>query len=265
MPISPNTKRVLKEIKRLERHLNKLEMIPATHCYRTAVILPLLSKALTVGRAICVLIDAGFPAEAFATSRTLIGIFFCVRYITNKDTENRAKTYVKYHARVRVEWKNIVEKYFPKTMPTLRRLDTLVLETAKEFKNKAHWTGEGGQARLMALEEDTVELDELGQPFKSEFDYEALYFWTSHYVHATVEGIHGHACAPGEIFKVRARSSEDRERGEDASFNTVVFLCKIFIHACRSMNEEQPACLQDLHKMISKVHQKSRPRSHRTR
>jgi hypothetical protein len=87
MSSSPSTKLVLKEIKRLERHLNKLEMIPATRCYRTAVILPLLSKALTVGRAICALIDAGFPAEAFATSRTLIEIFFCMRYITNKDTE----------------------------------------------------------------------------------------------------------------------------------------------------------------------------------
>jgi hypothetical protein len=110
----------------------------------------------------------------------------------------------------------------------------------------------------MAVEQDTVEVDERGQPFRSEFDYEALYFWTSHYVHATVEGIHAHACAPGEVFKVRARGWEDRERGKDALFNTVVFLCKIFIHACRSMNEEQPAAVQDLHKMISKFNSKKK-------
>jgi uncharacterized protein DUF5677 len=258
MPIRPTTKRVLKEIKRLERHLNGLKMIPATRCYRTAVILPLLSKALTVGRAVCVLIDGGFPAEAFATSRTLIEIFFYMRYITNKDTEKRARKYVKYYARVRVEWRNIIEKYFPKRLPHLRTLDTSVLKVAKEFKSKAHWTGERGQAKLMALEEDTVEVDELGQPFKTEFDYETLYFWTSHYVHATIEGIRGHACAPGEIFKVRAQSWEDKERGEDALFNTVVFLDKIFIHACRSMNEDQPAALQDLFKMISKFKRKKK-------
>ncbi len=253
-----NTESVLREIRRLERHLNKLKIIPATRSSRTAVILPLLSKSLTVGRAICVLIDAGFPAEAYAKSRTLIEIFFNVRYITNKDTENRARTYVKYHARVRLEWKSIIEKYFPKSAPSLRTLDPLVLETAKEFKSKAHWTGEGGQAKLMALEEDTVEVDELGQPFKSEFDYEAHYFWTSHYVHATIEGIQGHACAPGEIFKVRARSWENKGRGEDALLNTVVFLCKIFIHPCRSMNEEQPPALQDLSRMISRFHRKKK-------
>ncbi len=254
-----NTKSVLKEIRKLERHLNKQGIIPATHSFRTAVILPLLSKSLTLGRAICALIDAGFPAEAFAMSRTLIEIFFCVRYITNKDTENRARTYVKYHARVRLEWKSIIEKYLPNSAPNLRTLDPLVLETAKEFKNKAHWTGGGGQAKLMALEEDTVEVDELGQPFKSEFDYEALYFWTSHYVHATVEGIHGHSCAPGEIFKVRARSWEDKECGDHALLNTLVFLCKMFIHACRSMNEEQPPALQDLSIMISRFDRKKKP------
>jgi hypothetical protein len=39
-------------------------MIPATQVYRAKVIVPLFSKALTLGRAICVLVDKGFPAEA---------------------------------------------------------------------------------------------------------------------------------------------------------------------------------------------------------
>ena len=198
------------------------------------------------------LINAGFPAEAFATSRTLIEIFFCMRYITNKDTEARAETYIKYDARVRVEWKHIIEKHLPKSASQLRKLDDLVLETAKEFKSKAHWTGLGGQAKLMALEEDTVEVDEHGQPLKSEFEYDALYFWTSHYVHATVAGMHGHASVVGEVFKVRARHWRDKELGKDALFNIVMFLLKIFIHALRSMNEEQPTGLENLQKMISK-------------
>ena len=63
---------------------------------------------------------------------------------------------------------------------------------------------------------------------------------------------YGHASAPGEVFKVRARSWEDKELGKDALFITVMFLCKIFIVACRSMNEEQPAALQNLHKMIAR-------------
>ena len=61
------------------------------------------------------------------------------------------------------------------------------------FKNKAHWTGHGGQARLMALEADTVERDERGEPITGAFDYDALYFWTSQFVRATVDGVEAHA------------------------------------------------------------------------
>jgi hypothetical protein len=115
VPKQPTAKAVLKKIKQLELYLNGLEMMPATRRYRNAVVLALLSKALTVGRAICVLIDAGFPAEAFATSRTLIEIYFCLRYIGNKHTETRAETYVKYHARVRQEWQTVIMKHYPQT------------------------------------------------------------------------------------------------------------------------------------------------------
>src|SRR5262249_49402889 len=65
-------KSVVNQIKRLERHINELKMVPATHRYRSAVVLALLSKALTMGRAICRLVKSGFPAEAFGLSRSLI-------------------------------------------------------------------------------------------------------------------------------------------------------------------------------------------------
>jgi hypothetical protein len=248
---TPTTQQILTKIEELENYLNELEMIPATHRYRNAVILALLSKALTVSRAICALVEAGFPAEAFAMSRTLIEIYFCVRYISNKDTETRAETYANYHARVRQEWQTIIMKYYPNKTPAEIRLDADVLERAQEFKSKAHWTGHGGQAKMMALEEDPLEEDPQGQPEKSEFDYDALYFWTSHFVHATVVAAEAHAAEPGEVFRVHARSWVDRGRAEDALFNIAVFLYKLFIRACRGMNEEQPDVLQALYKMIS--------------
>jgi hypothetical protein len=244
MRADPSTKQVLREVKSLENHLNNLEMIPAIHLYRNTVILALLSKALTVCRAICVLIDSGFHAEAFGMSRTLIEIFFCLRYISNKETENRAETYVKYTARVRLEWNNIFLKHFPKTPARQLQIDADVLKAAKEFKHKAYWTGHGGQAKLMALEEDTVEMNEQGEPLKSEFDYDALYFWTSQFVHATVDGIAGHTAARGEVFKVRPQMELEKSLGRRAIFNMLVFLCKMFICACRAMNEEQPPTLR---------------------
>ena len=72
-------------------------------------------------------------------------------------------------------------KYYPNKTPAEIRLDADVLEKAKAFKSKAHWTGHGGQARMMALEEDPLEEHPGGQSQKSEFDYDALYFWTRTY------------------------------------------------------------------------------------
>ena len=253
---APSPKPVLKQISGIERHLNKLRLVPATRRLRSAVILPLLSKALTVSRAICVLIENGFPAEAFATSRTLLDILFIVRYITNKDTEQRAERYVKYHARVRKEFFNVTQKHFPKTR--LRALDPFTLAAASEFKSKGNWTGEPAQARMMALEEDSVEFDEYGKGLTSQFDYEGLYFWTSQHVHATVEGIDGHAGKSGEVFRVRSRRRDERPCASGALFITCVTLCKIFVHACRSLKEEQPKQIQELYKLIRKCYRKKK-------
>jgi hypothetical protein len=249
---NPTTKQVLNGINKLERYLNDLTILPAYHYNRTAVILALLSKALTVARAICVLNEAGFPAEAFAMSRTLIEIYFCLRYICNKDTEERATTYVKYHARIRQEWQTIIMKYFPHHPPSSIALDEDVLEEARAFKNKAHWTGHGGQAKLMAMEEDTVEFDEQGQPQKSEFDYDAIYFWTSHFVHVTVDALDEHASDRGKVFRVRSHKNEGKRHGVNALFNTLVFLSKSFIVSLRVMHEEQPEILQEIHKLMEK-------------
>ena len=109
----PTQREVLAQIKKLEKFINHWQMIPATGVLRNRVILALLSKALTVSRAICALVKAGFYAEAFGMSRTLIDIFFCVRYMSNKDTEARVTTYAEYAARIQKEWVNIGQKYFP--------------------------------------------------------------------------------------------------------------------------------------------------------
>jgi hypothetical protein len=251
----PSTKQIVKRIAKLEKHLNNLKMISATHLSRTIVVLPLVSKALTVGRAICALVDAGYPAEAFATSRTLLEILFYLSYITNKFTEERAEKYLKYQARVNVEWMNIAKKHFKKTASKLPSLDPFTLEIAGEFQNRGNWTGERGQTWVMATEEDPSELDAQGKGFKHEFDYDANYFWTSQYVHATVAGLPGHTISRGEVFKVRARISEEKRRATDALFITVGTLCKIFVRACRSMNEAQPEALQELYRMIPRFYE----------
>ncbi len=252
MSTHPSTKQIVKRIANLERHLNKLKMVPATHRQRSIVILPMLSKALTVSRAICALVDAGFPAEAFATSRTLLEILFSLRYITNKFTEERAGKYLKYQAKVQLEWIKITQKHMPKLAAKLRAPGPSTRAIAAEFKGRGNWTGEHAQTLVMATEEDTFELDEHGKGIKDDFDYDGLYFWTSQYVHATVAGIYGHTIKRGEVFKMRARNQEEKDCAGHALFVTAGTLCKIFIRACRSMNEAQPKAILELYKMIGK-------------
>jgi Family of unknown function (DUF5677) len=254
-----NTKSVLNQISSLERHLNRLRVIPATNRLRTAVILPLLSKALTVSRAVCVLVDAGYRAEAFGLSRTVIEILFIVSYISNKDTERRARRYRDYDARARVEFRKIAEKYAPNALAGTRQLDASVLQLASQY-DKHSWLGRG-QMATMAKDENAVEFDKSGKGITIEFEYEALYFWTSQYVHATVVGIRGHATHAGEVFKVRADPDEDSGLDTSALQNVIVSLSQLFIYACRAMNEDQPKGIHELFKLIARTTRRKKRRN----
>ncbi len=224
----------------MEKWIDGLEMMPATEVYRGKVILPYFSKALTVGRAVCALVDKGFPAEAFGVSRTLVDMYFGVRYMSNQHTDERITTYVEYEARVHEEWLKIAREHFPNKKIALPIFHEELMEMAKQFKNKHQWTKHGGQAAFMALEKDTREKDEKGDPFTAKFDYDVIYFWTSQYVHATIKALDGHACIPGTIFRVGTRRGVEQAFGPRALFNVLVFLSKLFICGCRVMREEQP-------------------------
>src|SRR5260370_33786039 len=172
------TRHIRAQIKRLEKWINGLEMMPATDVYRGKVILPYFSKALAVGRAVCELVDKGFPAEAFGLSRTLVDMYFGARYMSNQDTDARITTYVEYEARVHEEWLKIAREHFPNKKIALPIFHEELMEMAKKFKSKHQWTKHGGQAAFMALEKDTREKDEKGDPFTAKFDYDVIYFWT---------------------------------------------------------------------------------------
>ena len=104
----------------------------------------------------------------------------------------------------------------------------------------------------MASEEDTFELDEHGKGLKDEFDSDGFYSEPSEEVLATVAGIYVHTIKHGEFFRLRARMEQEEFCAALALFVTVCTLCKIFVRACRSMNEAQPVVIQDLFKMIRK-------------
>lgn len=161
---APTTRQVRGQIKQLETWIDGLEMIPASEIYRSKVILPHSSKALTVGRAICALIDKGFPAEAFGLSRTLVDMFFGVRYMSNKDTDARITAYAEYWARVHQEWGNIVAKHFPSSKVKLPLWHDEVMEIAKKFTSKHQWTGPAGKRNLWPWKRTREKWTNTGSP-----------------------------------------------------------------------------------------------------
>lgn len=247
----PTSREVLTQIEKLEQFINGWQMIPATGALRNQVLLALLSKLLTVGRATCALVDSGFPAEAFGFSRTLIDLFFSVRYISNNDTEERATTFVEYRDRIRKEFLDVHNKHFPNKLDAANTLGTETVQIAGKFKSRGHWTGHGGQAKLMALEPDEFETNESGEPLTGAIDYDAFYFWTSQFAHGTIKALDAHGIAPGDVFRVRCAPERDSDYGRLALFNVLVYVNKTFIHACRAMREDQPdEILQDIFRLM---------------
>src|SRR5438552_7623576 len=106
------SKKAQASLRRLNRILNKIHTYldtqwfhPRQRTYLDAIVLTLLSKSLALARSTACLVQNGFDEEAFASSRTLLELALNLRYITNgRKPEVRAKRFVHYVAKIKMEW-----------------------------------------------------------------------------------------------------------------------------------------------------------------
>lgn len=78
-------------------------------------------------------------------------------------------------------------------------------------------------------------------------------------MHVTIHALEGHAIEPGGVFRVRSNISAEKDYARLALFNTVSFLTKIFMQACRGMREEQPEpILREMFEMMGKFTRKEK-------
>jgi len=241
---------------------------PRGHVFLDKVVLAHVSKALNAAQAIMALIDAGFPEEAFGLSRTMVEIALNLRYITNRNSEQRAKRFVHYVARWKLELMRRSLKHFYKTdkngnwvldangekIPNYTKADFRNMldkkryanyrKTARKYPKRTSWTDTGSKASrggacawMMAMESDRYETVN-GVLLKWEFDYDWMYFWTSQYVHATVVSMEdGHATRPADRFVVRKPFQAGENRADMAVFNAAVQLNKILMMAYRALGQ----------------------------
>jgi hypothetical protein len=217
------------------KYLNELELYPRGRgVFLDGVVLAILSKSIRVAGAICLLVEHDFHSEAFALSRTMLELALYARYISNADSFKRSEMFVKFVAKDREGWAKVLSKYYPAMVPNLHPKHAQMLEIAKEFKDPHRWSGKS--VKDMAMEVDAFETLPDGSPFLWEFDYEAVYKWTSHYVHGTVVAIDEHATGPREPFKVKGGPNDGN--ADMALFNSVLYLQRAFIAAFRSIKHE---------------------------
>jgi hypothetical protein len=215
--------------------LNNARYFPPFDGYRYIAALALYSKCITVAEANITLLEAGFVEEAFGMTRTLVDIFITLRYIGNKDTDERAELYCEFFAKDSEEWSKIVPDYWPQSAQSL---DAQTKKIASNYHSPHKWSGKS--VKEMALEPDTSEIDPAtGQPLVHDFAYRVIYRWTSHYVHPTVIALENHLVQAGrDPFVVHSRRKDDKRHL--AAFNIASFVVNTMVCFYRCMKDPQP-------------------------
>ena len=237
------------DLRRVQRYVRKVRTLlerqgyyPRTGIHTDTVFLALFSKAIRVAEAICALVGRGFHEEAFGLSRTLLDVLITMRFIANKDTDQRAERFFNFLSVDTVSWVNVVTTHYPgKMLPPMPNLPK-VLKMAATYPEPHRWAGKAMTAKKLALEPSTWEVDDKGNPLTLQFLYEAVFHWTSHFVHPTIAGLESHVVKPGkDLFKVHAHAKAPHHKfGELALFNVVSMLGQIVIHFFHGMGDIPP-------------------------
>jgi hypothetical protein len=271
-------KRLLRgTVKKIAVFLNEQRYHPRANVVLDRVVLALVSKAVKVAQGVISLIDAGLPEEAFGVSRTLVEIALSLRFITNRHSERRARRFVHYVGKWKIQMMRRLEgltsrdakgvdqpKYTKAQLRKMMPDYKLMLKWAREFPKSpaAHWSqarygkngkkGKASNARTLALEADGHERVN-GAGVNWQFDYEWVYSWTSQYVHATAACVESHVTEPGQAFLVQIAPHRNRV-GDSAIFNTTLYLYKILRMAFPIIGQPFPSKLSEpLEKLLQQL------------
>jgi hypothetical protein len=271
--LTPQRKREMKRLlRKIVSFIDNQTIYPRGNLFLDRVVLAHVSKGINVAQSIMALIDAGFPEEAFGMSRIMVEIGLNLRFITNRNSEQRAKRFVHYLSRWKMELLRRGLKHFYLTdekgewvldakgekIPHYTKAQLRAMlpkyemhaRVARKYPKRTSWTDTGskvsrGGAWMMATEPDKYEVVN-GVPLKWEFDYDWMYFWTSQYEHATVVSMEPfHATRPNHPFVVHKPSRHTQSNAEMAVFNAAVQLYKILLRAYRALDHPFPSKISD--------------------
>jgi hypothetical protein len=202
-------------------------------------LLGLLSKSIRFAEAACQLVAGGFHEEALALSRSVLEVFLTTRYITNKRSEQRAHSYLRFCAAHVVN----VEEVFARFLTGARRRSRTevtgrLLRVGRRIKRRKIWVSIAKMAREPHRDRRDLERD--GRPLDVEFHYEGIYEYLSHYAHGTSVSLQTHALGRGQIFRVHSGEWSAKGLGSLALHYALGYLWMSLILVQRHFSDSLP-------------------------
>jgi hypothetical protein len=169
--------RVSVAIRLLQKEIDDTLFCPRAGFALDQALLIVTSKALRLGLAICQLIAAGFYGEAFGLTRSVLEAFFIVKYISSKDAEDRARSYLQFRKTYYYNQEEIRKKHFPHVERPTWLTQAMLDEVKGMFPNTRHWI----PAYNMATDyyDHPLEINpKTGKGFQALADYDGIYEMT---------------------------------------------------------------------------------------
>lgn len=175
----------------------------------------LLRSSCRTSHAIVSLARAGHGASALGLSRSMVEFWITIRWLTNKDTDSRAKKFTGFNSKLRERIIQLIDEYYPSVDLEQYRGNRHHDLQAMEYPKWDTW---GPGIRAMATEVEVFQDDLVGVT-SSKFAYDIAFFVSSYYLHPTSLGVNHHYLQPGETFNFEAQSTEE-ELSKQALFFT---------------------------------------------
>jgi hypothetical protein len=247
--------RVSSALRLLQQEIDDTLFCPRRDFALDRALLMVTSKALRVGLAVCHLVSSGFYSEAFGLARSALEAFFIVKYISSKDSEARAHSYLEFRKAYFYNQDEIRRKHFPHIERPAWLTQAMLDEVKLTIPNTRHWV----PAYNMAGDyyDHPSEIDpKTGKGFQALADYDGVYEMTSHYVHDTV--ISTMTNFDASPFRTAKRDKEE-DRGVLALHFSLVYIYEVCIILGRQwgvelrqeVNETVQALLADLRSCAS--------------
>jgi hypothetical protein len=213
---------VRETVRAVDTNINELLLCSRAGFQYERTLLALTSKSIRLAEAACLLAEHSFYGEAFGLARSALDAFLRIKFISNRDREERARSFVDFFKAHLANQEEIRKAFFPDfDLPDEEKKRWI--DDAKSFPSPKQWESSYNMAYELYL--DPRERDErTGRQYDARFDYVGVYEDTSHFVHVNSIGLLAHYESPGSFYQTNPSPENDRPKAILAMYYCLIYL-----------------------------------------